>query len=108
MLEYFCASLLAEHLTNKKEKEDKKYEKFYVETQLPMALPSSPTNLQGINLVVGIVALIVALLTARLAYDCNAKSSVALRLLATLFGFFFSSLYLLYYFLRYVLFNGKC
>lgn len=105
MLEYFCASLLTEHLSNKKEKEDRKYEKFYVEI-LPTSSSSSENN--SINLFVGIIALIVSLLTARLAYDCNAKSSPALRLLATLFGFFFSSLYLVYYFLRYVLFQGKC
>lgn len=107
MLEYFCASLLAEHLENKKEKEDKKYEKFYVETQLPV-MKMSGSNLQGMNLVVGMIALVIAMLTARLAYECNVKSSPALRILASIFGFFFSSVYLLYYFLRYVLFNGKC
>ena len=52
--------------------------------------------------------ILIAILTAKLAYECNAKSSAPQRTLAALFGFFFSMTYLLYYFIRYILLNDKC
>ena len=55
-----------------------------------------------------LLALFISVATAYLAYQCNLKTSQGARILITLFAFFFSSLYLIYYFIYYVLLDGKC
>ncbi len=55
-----------------------------------------------------IVALIISFGTAYLAFSCNDKETSATRFVATLFAFFFSGIYLLYYFIIYILLNKKC
>jgi hypothetical protein len=64
--------------------------------------------LQSVNLIAGVIGIVIAILTAKLAYDCNKKADPAMRILAALFGFFFSLIYLIYYFIRYVLLGNKC
>ena len=55
-----------------------------------------------------IVALIIAFGTAYLAFSCNDKETPATRFVVTLFAFFFSGIYLIYYFIIYILLNKKC
>ena len=55
-----------------------------------------------------IVSLLIAFASAYLAYACNQYESPASRALYTLFGFFFSGIYLIYYFIIYILLNKKC
>ena len=43
-----------------------------------------------------------------LVWNCNAQSKGFDRFIATLFDFFFSGLYLLYYFIRYILIGDTC
>jgi len=52
--------------------------------------------------------LIISFGTAYLAYSCNEKEIPSTRFLITLFSFFFSGIYLIYYFLIYIMFDKKC
>jgi len=101
---------IAEHMKNKKEKEDARLSEYFQDDQkdIQVVISEQPVNLQAINLLAGVLALVIGLLTAKLAYNCNSKSDPVVRILAMLFGFFFSGLYLLYYFIRYVLLGNKC
>jgi hypothetical protein len=63
---------------------------------------------QSYNNAIMIICLLIGLFTAYLAFKCNAKENPPKRLLITLFAFFFSGLYLLYYFIRYVLLGDIC
>lgn len=55
-----------------------------------------------------LLALFISVSAAYLAHECNAKTAQGARILITLFAFFFSSIYLFYYFIYYVLLDGKC
>ncbi len=55
-----------------------------------------------------IITLIIAFGTAYLAFTCNDKETPATRFVVTLFAFFFSGVYLIYYFIIYILLNKKC
>ncbi len=55
-----------------------------------------------------IVTFIIAFGTAYLAYSCNDKETPATRAMVTIFAFFFSGFYLIYYFIIYILLNKKC
>jgi hypothetical protein len=111
MLEFFAVAAVAEHLKNKKEKEDKNLSEYFdgdQDRKVTLVIKKQPMNMNAVNLVAGVIALIIAILTARLAYDCNSRSDPALQIIAMLFGFFFSGIYLVYYFLRYILLGGSC
>jgi hypothetical protein len=111
MLEFFAVSALAQNMQNKKSKEDAKMKEFFEERDQPKVLVTNwslSTNTPTINLISGLLALLISLYTANLAYTCNKKSDVVVRLLASLFGFFFSGIYLIYYFIRYIIMKQKC
>jgi hypothetical protein len=110
MLEFFTVVALAEHMKNKKDKENKQLSEYFDDEQknIQVVYSEKPLNLNALNLVGGILALIIGLFTARLAYGCNLKSDPVVRVLSMLFGFFFSGLYLLYYFFRYIILGNKC
>tara|TARA_Y100001958_G_C21040794_1_gene410477 strand:+ start:220 stop:528 length:309 start_codon:yes stop_codon:yes gene_type:complete len=55
-----------------------------------------------------LLALFVSVSAAYLAHECNAKTAQGARILITVFAFFFSSIYLFYYFIYYVMLDGKC
>ena len=55
-----------------------------------------------------LLALFISVSAAYLAHECNAKTGQGARILITLFAFFFSSIFLVYYFIYYVLLDGKC
>jgi hypothetical protein len=55
-----------------------------------------------------ILSILIGVGTAYLAYSCNLNETPATRLIITLFAFFFSGIYLLYYFIIYILLNKKC
>ncbi len=55
-----------------------------------------------------LVSLIIGFFTAYLAYSCNEKETPATRCVITLFAFFFSAIYLVYYFIIYVILNKHC
>ena len=53
----------------------------------------------------GVIALAISILAAYLAYQKNAGESTGVKILVTLVAFFFSQLYILYYVVRYVIFE---
>lgn len=55
-----------------------------------------------------VLALLIAVGTSYVAYFCNLQESPATRLVVTLFAFFFSGLYLVYYFIIYILLGKQC
>jgi len=56
-----------------------------------------------------ILSLIISVLTAYLAYGCHdRKPSKFHHVLIVAFAFFFPLLYLLYYFMRFIVFGEKC
>ncbi len=55
-----------------------------------------------------IVTFLIAFGTAYLAFTCNDKETPATRAIVTLFAFFFSGIYLIYYFIIYIFLNKKC
>ena len=55
-----------------------------------------------------VMALVIAFGTAYIAYNCNQYETPATRALSTIIAFFFSGIYLIYYFIVHVLFDRKC
>jgi hypothetical protein len=55
-----------------------------------------------------LITLFIAFGTAYLAFECNDKETPATRFIITLVAFFFSGIYLIYYFIIYILLNKKC
>ncbi len=76
------------------------------------------SNKENINFVEGdihriptswiVLSILIGIGTAYLAYSCNLNETPATRLLITVFAFFFSGIYLVYYFILYILLNKKC
>ena len=55
-----------------------------------------------------IFSILIGIGTAYLAYSCNYSETPATRFIVTVFAFFFSGIYLIYYFIIYILLNKKC
>lgn len=55
-----------------------------------------------------ITILIISFGSAYIAYCCNEYEKPATRALSTIIAFFFSGIYLVYYFIVHVLFDRKC
>lgn len=62
----------------------------------------------GYDLFTMIISFLIAFGAAYLAYQCNAKESTGMRLFITVIAFLFGTIYLIYYFIRYVLMGQKC
>jgi len=105
VLEFFAVSHFTNNVNRKSEKEDKHLTTIIVENDLN---PNNQLNIEVLTLVIGLLSLIISIYTARLAYNCNIKASDVSRLVATLFGFFFSGTYLVYYFVWHKILGNKC
>ena len=101
MLEFFTIAYLANNANKRKEKEDKRIFKEGMTIE-------SEVNMSALNFVSGIISLIIGIMTAKLAYECNPKADQMTRIVMMIFGFFFSGIYLIYYFFAYMLKNKKC
>ncbi len=55
-----------------------------------------------------ILSILIGIGTAYLAYSCNYNETPATRFVITLFAFFFSGIYLVYYFIIYILLSKNC
>jgi hypothetical protein len=55
-----------------------------------------------------VMAILISLGTAYIAYSCNEYEQPATRALSTIIAFLFSGFYLIYYFIVHVLFDRKC
>jgi hypothetical protein len=54
------------------------------------------------------LALLIAFGTAYIAFACNQYETPATRAISTIIAFFFSGIYLIYYFIYHVIFDRKC
>jgi hypothetical protein len=102
MLEFFVVASQVEKVVREKKKEDKKIKELFGVTA-PEGM-----DMNALSLVAGLIALVISLLTAKLAYECNIKRDQASKVVATLFGFFFSGTYLIYYFIWHTILKNKC
>lgn len=91
MLELFTAFKLIESSSNNNIRE---------------GLNEDPKNKIPISWIV--MAIIISLGTAYIAYSCNEYEQPATRALSTIIAFLFSGFYLIYYFIVHVLFDRKC
>ena len=55
-----------------------------------------------------IVSLVISFITAYIAFMCNGGENAGVRFITTIFAFFFSGIYLIYYFIIYIIFDAKC
>lgn len=55
-----------------------------------------------------VAAFIIAIGASYLAYECSSQESPATRAIYTIFAFFFSGFYLIYYFVVHVLLGYQC
>ena len=92
MLELFTVFKAFEHYTNLKEG---------FESNSSDILTTIPTSWI-------IMAIIISIGSAYIAYACNEYETPATRALSTLIAFFFSGFYLIYYFIFHVIFDRKC
>lgn len=66
-------------------------------------------NVEGFGMDMGmLISYIIAFGAAYLAYMCNMRSSMVVRILSTVLAFLFSGFYLLYYFVWHVLLGRAC
>jgi hypothetical protein len=105
VLEYFAVSHFTNSMVQKSKREDKHLEKIIIENDLSS---KNSLNIDVLTLVIGLISLVISIYTAKLAYSCNIKASDVSRTVATLFGFFFSGSYLVYYFIWHKLLGNKC
>ena len=55
-----------------------------------------------------ILSFVISIATAYLAYQCNKRNGIIIRILVTLLAFLFSGVYLIYYLFAHVLFGKGC
>ena len=110
MLDFFTIATISNKLKKYKDRENLKIKEMFSNNDniVNVLTTSNDINMSALNLVAGIIALIVSIFAAKLAYNCNIKASPVVQVLYVLFSFFFSSIYLLYYFIWHVLLKNKC
>jgi hypothetical protein len=92
MLELFTAFKIIESYSNK--------ESFVSDNNEESKLSIPPSWI--------IIAILLSVGTAYIAYKCNEYEQPATRALSTIIAFFFSGFYLIYYFIVHVLFDRPC
>ena len=55
-----------------------------------------------------IVSLVISFITAYIAFICNGGENAGVRFITTIFAFFFSVTYFIYFFIIYIIFDAKC
>jgi|688.fasta_scaffold133763_2 hypothetical protein len=109
MIEFFTICSISNKLEKNKNKENLKVKELFNNNEnIINILKTSNINTNALNLVAGIIALIISIFTAKIAYNCNINTSPVSQIIAVLFGFFFSGCYLLYYFIWHILLKNKC
>lgn len=73
----------------------------------PTAAPAK--SLFPWNYVTIIISFLIAIFAAYLAYDCTRRSpSIVFRYLSIFIAFMLNTVYLLYYFVRYIILRDRC
>lgn len=62
----------------------------------------------GMTTIGTILSFMISIATAYLAYQCNKKNGIIIRILVTIIAFLFSGIYLIYYLFAHVLFGEGC
>lgn len=103
MMELFVVSALAQKMSNTKAKEDQRLSEFS-----DIDIIEHGPNIRWVNIMSGLLALLVSILAGRLAFLCNSKSDPIIQAISTIFAFFFSGFYLVYYLLVRIVMGYKC
>ena len=107
MIEFFISSVISDTLKKKKDDENIIINNMFNNKDIVIVQKDS-INLEVVHLLCGIIALIISIFSARIAFNCNKNKSQLSQIISVLFAFFFSSFYLLYYFIWHVLLQNKC
>ena len=108
MIEFFISSVISDRLKQKKDDENIIINNMFNNKDIVTILYKDSINLELVHLLCGIIALIISIFSAKLAFNCNKNKSQISQITSVLFAFFFSSFYLLYYFIWHVLLQNKC
>ena len=74
MIEFFTATYFVNKMDNLKQEENEKIKEMFSDDELvSSSLMRQGINVDALNLVAGIIALIISVMTAQLAYNCNIK-----------------------------------
>ena len=92
MIDILALSQTAEHFSNKE----------------GQPIKNEDNSVTTRTIVIIVLGLIICFGTAYLAYSCNQYETPATRAIYTLFAFFFSGIYLVYYFVYHVILGKKC
>ena len=109
MIEFFLVANYVNYVYKNKKKETKNIENLFNNNEnITQSLTEKTINIDALNFVIGILSLIISIFSAKLAYECNSKTSDASQIISILFGFFFSGFYLMYYFLWHSILGNRC
>jgi hypothetical protein len=109
MIEFFTIFSISNKLEKNKDKENLKVKELFNNNEnIINILKTSNINTNALNLVAGIIALIISIFSAKLAYNCNINTIPVVQIIDVLFAFFFPVFYLIYYFIWHILLKNKC
>lgn len=109
MLEFFASTYIVNKMNNNKKKENRKIkELFKKDEEVSTYLTKKSINGYVFAFVIGIISLSISIYSAKLALQCNYGKGDLSKVSAGLFGFFFSGMYLSYYFVWHKLLGNKC
>ena len=109
MIEFFTIFSISNKLEKNKDKENLKVKELFNNNEnIINILKTSNINTNALNLVAGIIALIISIFSAKLAYNCNINTIHVVQIMDVLFAFFFPVFYLIYYFIWNILLKNKC
>ena len=100
MIEFLVGNYIVDRINHKK-----KLKEGFTDTtdRVPFVDPSDKTVVAAL-----IVSLVISFITAYIAFMCNGGENAGVRFITTIFAFFFSGIYLIYYFIIYIIFDAKC
>jgi hypothetical protein len=100
MLEFLTGNYIVDRINHKR-----KVREGFADIMEPIPLfdPNDKTAVIAL-----IVSLIISFITAYIAFQCNCNENAGVRFITTLFAFFFSGIYLIYYFIVYIIFDAQC
>ena len=100
MIEFLIGNYIVDRKNHKR-----KIKEGFVDSLDPM--PFFDFNDQGAVAAL-VVSLVIAFITAYIAFQCNSYANAGVRFITTLFAFFFSGIYLIYFFIVYIIFDDTC
>ena len=109
MIEFLTIGLFSKKINKKKNNENKKIQEMFNNNEnVTDYITKQTINIDVLNFAMGMVALVISILSAKLAYRCNIKATKVSQFISVTFGFFFPGFYLLYYFIWHSILGNKC